>query len=86
MKYQVMRIEEDLDFGCEERGADEPVMAVVVFEKMKNGTESRIRQEDQMLYDWEHRGRATPLFLNEKRRNCEKYSPVIGRRIAIRKM
>ena len=30
MKYQVMRIEEDLDFGCEERGADEPVMAVVV--------------------------------------------------------
>ena len=25
MKYQVMQIEEDLDFGCEERGADEPV-------------------------------------------------------------
>ena len=51
MKYQVMRIEEDLDFGCEERGADEPVMAVVVL-KDENGTESRIRQEDQMLYDW----------------------------------
>mgnify|MGYP000515298775 CR=1 FL=1 len=50
MKYQVMRIEEDLDFGCEERGADEPVMAVVVL-KDENGTESRIRQEDQMLYD-----------------------------------
>ena len=49
MKYQVMRIEEDLDFGCEERGADEPVMAVVVL-KDENGTESRIRQEDQMLY------------------------------------
>ena len=46
MKYQVMRIEEDLDFGCEERGADEPVMAVVVL-KDENGTESRIRQEDQ---------------------------------------
>ena len=42
MKYQVMRIEEDLDFGCEERGADEPVMAVVVL-KDENGTESRIR-------------------------------------------
>ena len=40
MKYQVMRIEEDLDFGCEERGADEPVMAVVVL------------KDDQMLYDW----------------------------------
>ena len=51
MKYQVMRIEEDLDFGCEERGADESVMAVVVL-KDENGTESRIRQEDQMLYDW----------------------------------
>ena len=51
MKYQVMRIEEDLDFGCEERGANEPVMAVVVL-KDENGTESRIRQEDQMLYDW----------------------------------
>ena len=29
MKYQVMRIEEDLDFGCEERGADEPVMQLL---------------------------------------------------------
>ena len=72
MKYQVMRIEEDLDFGCEERGADEPVMAVVVL-KDENGTESRIRQEDQMLYDWN---------IEEG----DKYSPVIGRRIAIRKM
>lgn len=64
MKYQVMRIEEDLDFGCEERGADEPVMAVVVL-KDENGTESRIRQEDQMLYDCCMTGtsrRATPLF------------------------
>ena len=51
MKYQVMRIEEDLDFGCEGRGADEPVLAVVVL-KDENGRESRIRQEDQMLYDW----------------------------------
>ena len=51
MKYQVVRIDEDIDFGCEERSADEPVMAVVVL-KDENGTESRIRQEDQMLYDW----------------------------------
>ena len=35
MKYQVMRYEEDLDFGCEERGADEPVMAVVVLKTVR---------------------------------------------------
>ena len=45
-----MRIDEDIDFGCEERSADEPVMAVVVLQD-ENGNESRIRQEDQMLYD-----------------------------------
>lgn len=32
MKYQVVRIDEDIDFGCEERSADEPVMAVVVLQ------------------------------------------------------
>ena len=50
MKYQVVRIDEDINFGCEERSADEPVMAVVVLQD-ENGNESRIRQEDQMLYD-----------------------------------
>ena len=50
MKYQVVRSDEDIDFGCEERSADEPVMAVVVLQD-ENGNESRIRQEDQMLYD-----------------------------------
>lgn len=50
MKYQVVQIDEDIDFGCEERSADEPVMAVVVLQD-ENGNESRIRQEDQMLYD-----------------------------------
>lgn len=50
MKYQVVRIDEDIGFGCEERSADEPVMAVVVLQD-ENGNESRIRQEDQMLYD-----------------------------------
>ena len=29
MKYTVKRIDEDIDFGCEERSADAPVMAVV---------------------------------------------------------
>ena len=66
MKYQVMRIEEDLDFGCEERGADEPVMAVVVL-KDENGTESRIRQEDQMLYD---NGELRKVLSGDWTQNC----------------
>ena len=45
MKYQVMRIEEDLDFGCEERGADEPVMAVVVL-KDENGELRKVLSGD----------------------------------------
>ena len=36
MKYQVVRIDEDIDFGCEERSADEPVMAVVVLQYDRN--------------------------------------------------
>ena len=48
--YQVVRIEEDLDFGCEERMEGSPVMAVVVL-RDRSGQERRIRQEDQMLYE-----------------------------------
>ena len=29
MKYTVLRIDEDIDYGCEEKDADQPVMAVV---------------------------------------------------------
>ena len=83
MKYQVVRIDEDIDFGCEERSADEPVMAVVVLQD-ENGNESRIRQEDQMLYDRNIEEGDTVIRM--KTANCEKYSPVIGRRIAILKM
>ena len=50
MKLKKMWIDEDIDLGCEDRSADEPVMAVVVLQD-ENGNESRIRQEDQMLYD-----------------------------------
>lgn len=49
-QYQVVRIEEDLDFGCEERMEGSPVMAVVVL-RDRDGKERKIRQEDQMLYD-----------------------------------
>lgn len=32
MKYTVISIDEDLDFGCEERSDDDPVMAVVTLQ------------------------------------------------------
>ena len=50
MKYTVKKIDEDLDFGCEERSADAPVMAVVTLVD-EAGQEVRMRQPDQMLYD-----------------------------------
>lgn len=50
MRYKVLKIEEDVDFGCEESGEDSPVMAVVLLQD-ENGNEQKIRQEDQMLYE-----------------------------------
>ena len=50
MKYRVVRIDEDIDFGCEERKEGTPVMAVVLLED-ENGTRQHIRQIDQYLYD-----------------------------------
>ena len=52
MKYKVLEIQEDLDFGCEERSEDSPVMAVVLL-KGEDGSEKMTRQVDQMLYDRE---------------------------------
>lgn len=48
--YRVTAIQEDLDFGCEERSADSPVMAVVILQG-KDGAEKMTRQIDQLLYD-----------------------------------
>lgn len=50
MKYRVVRIDEDIDFGCEERKEGIPVMAVVLLED-ENGNQQHIRQIDQYLYD-----------------------------------
>ena len=50
MKYRVVRIDEDIDFGCEERKEGTPVMAVVLLED-ENGNQQHIRQIDQYLYD-----------------------------------
>ena len=49
MIYTVKRIEEDIDFGCEERAGDTPLMAIVILED-SGGQECRIRMEDKMLY------------------------------------
>ena len=50
MKYKVLRIDEDIDFGCEERSEDSPVMVIVTLQDEK-GMQLEIRQEDQRLYD-----------------------------------
>ena len=50
MKYRVVRIDEDIDFGCEERKEGTPVMAVVLLED-EDGNRQRIHQIDQYLYD-----------------------------------
>ena len=47
--YTVKRIEEDLDFGCEEREEGAPVMAVVTLVD-SFGEEMRVKTEDAMLY------------------------------------
>ena len=48
--YTVKRIEEDLDFGCEEREEGAPVMAVVTLVD-SFGEEMRGKEEDAMLYE-----------------------------------
>ena len=49
MNYRVVRIEEDVEFGCEERKEGDPVMAVVRLED-EDGDVKIVRQRDQMLY------------------------------------
>ena len=50
MIYIVKRIDEDLDFGCEERAEDTPVMAVVTLMN-SSGEELIVKSEDAMLYE-----------------------------------
>ena len=47
--YKVTKIEEDIDFGCEERPEGAPVMAVVTLESL-DGEEEVIRYPDKLLY------------------------------------
>lgn len=50
MIYTVKRIDEDLDFGCEERAEGAPLMSVVTLTD-ENGKELRIRHIDRLLYE-----------------------------------
>lgn len=50
MIYTVKRIDEDLDYGCEERTG--PVMAIVVLEDA-DGVEHMMKMEDDLLYQRE---------------------------------
>ena len=50
MIYIVKRIEEDLDFGCEERAEGASVMAVVTLMN-SSGEEFIVKAEDAMLYE-----------------------------------
>lgn len=50
MMYTVKRIDEDLDFGCEERLEDAPVMALVTLVD-SSGKEVTVKAEDAELYE-----------------------------------
>ena len=50
MIYTVKRIDEDLDFGCEERFEDMPVMAIVTLVD-SSGKEVTVKAEDAKLYE-----------------------------------
>ena len=50
MIYIVKRIDEDLNFGCEERAEGAPVMAVVTLMN-SSGEELIVKSEDAMLYE-----------------------------------
>ena len=50
MMYTVKQIDEDLDFGCEERLDDAPVMAIVTLVD-SSGKEVTVKAEDAKLYE-----------------------------------
>ena len=66
MIYTVKRIDEDVDFGCEERSEDVPVMAVVTLTNSL-GEELVIKSEDAMLYECNiNEGDEVSLHANNK--------------------
>ena len=66
MTYKVIAIQEDLDFGCEERLPGAPLMSVVVLQD-ENGNERVLRHEDKLLYE-RNINEGNRVVLDEK--NC----------------
>lgn len=52
MVYRVLRIDEDIDYGCEERQLNSEVQAIVTLED-ENGAKSKMRVVDGYLYEAE---------------------------------
>lgn len=66
MIYTVKRIDEDVDFGCEERSEDVSVMAVVTLTNSL-GEELVIKAEDAKLYECNiNEGDKVSLHANNK--------------------
>ena len=76
MKYTVKRIDEDLNFGCEERPDEVPVMAIVALVD-SSGKEVTVKAEDAELYERNiNEGDKVCLDVNNK---LEKAAPEIVR-------
>ncbi len=50
MIYTVDKIEEDLDYGCEERDENQPVVAVVTLVSLDGGSQ-KCKMPDHLLYE-----------------------------------
>ena len=70
MNYTVQRIDEDIDYGCEERSQDSPVMVIVTLQDEK-GEEHKIRVADQYLYEFEI-NEGDMVFMDEKTKTISK--------------
>ena len=71
MMYTVKRIDEDLDFGCEERLDDAPVMALVTLVD-SSGKEVTVKAEDAKLYErYINEGDKVCLDVNNKLEKAE---------------
>lgn len=76
MMYTVKRIDEDLNFGCEERPDEVPVMAIVTLVD-SSGKEVTVKAEDAELYERNiNEGDKVCLDVNNK---LEKAAPEIVR-------
>ncbi len=72
MKYTVIRIDEDIDFRCEERKEGNPVMAVLILQD-ENGNEMSMRYPDKLLYELDVQ-EGDDVILDEEQKLVKRYS------------